>query len=109
MYDVTEFMHQHPGMASALKLFGGDDATAAFREVPHSSLAHRLMRSLEVPGLSLPPEDFPPRLEQAEPPPSQTRLEDALVALERLRTWVPSWESMAPRSVVPLIRQTTGM
>ena len=62
IYDVSEFAHRHPGGIASLRLFGGDDATDAFREVPHSSVAHRLMRSLELPSLRLPREDFPPRL-----------------------------------------------
>lgn len=91
IYDVTEFMHRHPGMvrhsarllpatlsvahrccvppsqAASLELFGGTDATEAFRQVPHSPLAHRVMRSLEVEGpdgapLRLPDEGSPAAL-----------------------------------------------
>ena len=65
VYDVTEFMHQHPGMASLLKLMGGTDASDEFHQVPHSRLAHRLMAALEVPGLQLSAEDFPPRFAAA--------------------------------------------
>ena len=53
VYDVTEFMHRHPGMATPLRLFGGTDATEAFREVPHSSEAMRFMATLEVRERSL--------------------------------------------------------
>ena len=60
VYDVTTFMHQHPGMADALRLFGGEDATESFYQIPHSSLAFQLMRTLEVPGLRLTKEAFPP-------------------------------------------------
>ena len=65
VYDVTDFKHRHPGMAASLELFGGTDATEAFREVPHSQLAHRYMHTLEVRSpqdgelLRLPPEDLP--------------------------------------------------
>jgi hypothetical protein len=61
IYDVSDFLHRHPGLPSSLLLFGGTDATEAFAEVPHSPLAHHVMRSLQVPGLILPPEP-PPRL-----------------------------------------------
>lgn len=69
IYDVTTFMHRHPGMAASLQLFGGTDATAAFEEVPHSEFAHRYMRTLTVPGLELPAEDFPPRFAAADASP----------------------------------------
>ncbi len=97
VYDVTSFMHRHPGMANALRLFGGEDATAAFEEVPHSALAHQLMRTLEVPRLRLAAEDFPPRFrafaaEPAAPATVASRLESSL---ERLKTWVP--ESLMSR------------
>ena len=29
IYDVTEFMHRHPGLPDALRLFGGEDAEAS--------------------------------------------------------------------------------
>ena len=117
VYDVTEFMHRHPGMAASLKLFGGTDATEvraptrgcvaclyalshvlslstfellttppssaddfsallsaqAFADVPHSPLAHHFMRTLQVPGLSLPSE-APPRLLSAEHAPTWSLL-----------------------------------
>ena len=68
VYDVTTFMHRHPGMPDALRLFGGDDATAAFDEVPHSALALRFMHSLAVPGLRLAQEGRPLRLPAPELP-----------------------------------------
>ena len=76
IFDVTEFLHRHPGGVASLRLFAGDDATEAFGEVPHSAVAHRLMRSLEVAGLRLPHEAFPPRLA-----PSTPQLEATAAAL----------------------------
>jgi len=61
IYDVTTFMHRHPGMAASLLLFGGTDATEAFDEVPHSAMARRYMHKLRISGLSLEPEGYPVR------------------------------------------------
>lgn len=59
VYDVTPFMHNHPGMEASLLLFGGTDASEAFNEVFHSPQARKLMRTLAVDGLSLPHEGCP--------------------------------------------------
>jgi hypothetical protein len=59
VYDVTTFMHHHPGMAASLLLFGGVDASEPFAEVYHSRQARGLMRGLAVPGLSLRREGLP--------------------------------------------------
>ena len=67
IYDVTNFMHRHPGMAASLLLFGGTDATEPFADIPHSQMAHRYMRTLEVPGLCLPRDGTPARLPPPEP------------------------------------------
>lgn len=60
--DVTEFMHEHPGMAQSLMLFAGGDASDVFLEVSHSPAAIERMESLRVPHLHLPDEGCPFRL-----------------------------------------------
>ena len=86
VYDVTPFMHRHPGGATSLLLFGGTDASSAFAEIPHSEQAHRYMRSLAVPELHLPDEGWPARLGRTldgEPLPSRSPTSVRIVDLAR--------------------------
>ena len=44
VYDVTKFRRQHPGGASILEQFGGNDGTEAFVRYGHSRLAKNIMK-----------------------------------------------------------------
>jgi len=99
VYDVTEFKHRHPGMAASLELFGGTDASDAFREVPHSQLAHRYMRSLEATR----PEDGSPLRLAAERLPtisrselSEGRQQPQHADASRASAWLEMAQDMAP-------------
>lgn len=47
LYDVTEFMHRHPGSPETLMDNAGADATEFFEDVGHSKNARDLMTSLD--------------------------------------------------------------
>lgn len=47
LYDITEFMHRHPGSPDTLMDNAGADATEFFEDVGHSRNAHDLMTSLQ--------------------------------------------------------------
>jgi hypothetical protein len=55
LYDVTEFVDDHPGDPQLLTAAAGLDATDAFDYVGHSSQAVHLLQSMEVPELNLLP------------------------------------------------------
>ncbi|XP_075263620.1 cytochrome b5-like [Convolutriloba macropyga] len=44
VYDFTKFRTQHPGGASILEQFGGNDGTEAFVRYGHSRLAKNIMK-----------------------------------------------------------------
>lgn len=46
LYDITEFMHHHPGSPETLMDNAGADATHFFEDVGHSASARKLMKSL---------------------------------------------------------------
>lgn len=46
MYDITDFMHQHPGSPETLMENAGADASEFFEDVGHSLDARGLMKSL---------------------------------------------------------------
>ena len=50
-YDVSHFIHEHPGEPQLLLAAAGRDATAAFEYVDHSSSARRILETLAVPRL----------------------------------------------------------
>lgn len=54
LYDVTEFMHSHPGSPETLMDNAGADATDFFEDVGHSLDARNLMKHLDsiTPGAS---------------------------------------------------------
>ncbi|XP_038076591.1 cytochrome b5-like [Patiria miniata] len=43
VYDVTEFLHQHPGGSEILLEHAGHDSTRAFQGKGHSEEAHKLL------------------------------------------------------------------
>lgn len=47
LYDITEFMHQHPGSPETLMDNAGADASEMFEDVGHSLDARDLMKSLQ--------------------------------------------------------------
>ncbi|CAM9220374.1 unnamed protein product [Scytosiphon promiscuus] len=47
LYDITEFMHRHPGSPETLMDNAGRDASAFFEDVGHSLNARDLMKSLD--------------------------------------------------------------
>ena len=47
LFDITEFMHEHPGSPETLMDNAGADASEMFEDVGHSLDARRLMRSLD--------------------------------------------------------------
>ena len=48
VYDVSNFLEQHPGGAEVLLAVAGTDATVAFREVGHSKKADRMLARFKV-------------------------------------------------------------
>ncbi|OAL47379.1 cytochrome b5 [Pyrenochaeta sp. DS3sAY3a] len=48
VYNVSEFMEDHPGGADALLDQGGVDATSAFEDVGHSDDARKMMEDLRI-------------------------------------------------------------
>jgi hypothetical protein len=48
IYDITSFLHMHPGSPDTLMVQAGKDATRFFEDMTHSSGARRLARSLCV-------------------------------------------------------------
>ncbi|KAL2842686.1 cytochrome b5-like heme/steroid binding domain-containing protein [Aspergillus pseudoustus] len=48
VYDITDFLEEHPGGTDVLLELGGLDATKAFEEVDHSADARELLKSLQV-------------------------------------------------------------
>ena len=50
IYDITDFMHSHPGSPETLMDNAGADATEFFEDVGHSSLARDLMKTLDSVG-----------------------------------------------------------
>lgn len=55
LYDITEFMHRHPGSPETLMDNAGADATHLFEDVGHSANARELMASLEYLAPTSPP------------------------------------------------------
>jgi hypothetical protein len=48
IYDLTSFLHTHPGSPETLMVHSGRDATAFFEDMAHSNGARRLAMSLSV-------------------------------------------------------------
>ena len=48
VYDVTNFLNDHPGGAGALQAFQGVDATDGFLDVGHSATADAMMADFHV-------------------------------------------------------------
>jgi len=48
VYDITKFMHQHPGGEDLLLQFAGKDATEAFEDIDHTETALKSRKGLEV-------------------------------------------------------------
>ncbi|XP_011142869.1 cytochrome b5 [Harpegnathos saltator] len=44
VYDVTDYMHQHPGGADLLEEYAGRDATRGFDDFGHSTDAKKIMK-----------------------------------------------------------------
>lgn len=55
LYNITDFMHRHPGSPETLMDNAGADATEFFEDVGHSQNARDLMKSLESLAPSSPP------------------------------------------------------
>ncbi|XP_026331389.1 cytochrome b5-like [Hyposmocoma kahamanoa] len=48
VYDVTNFLNEHPGGVEALTDYAGKDATKAFEDVGHSEDAREMMRKYKI-------------------------------------------------------------
>ncbi|KAJ0413474.1 cytochrome b5-like heme/steroid binding domain-containing protein [Aspergillus carlsbadensis] len=48
VYDITNFVEEHPGGTDVLLELGGQDATEAFEEVDHSADAREVLHGLQV-------------------------------------------------------------
>lgn len=67
VYDVTRFLHDHPGGRDVLAAHLGADATAAFRRVGHSDGARIVMANFRIGRLAgAPREDLAPAAHEAE-------------------------------------------
>ena len=56
VYDVTDFLTEHPGGEEAIAVFGGKvgyqgDASDSFDDTGHSDYAHELLRDMYVGNL----------------------------------------------------------
>lgn len=51
VYDVTEFLNQHPGGEEVLRDVAGTDATEAYEDIGHSNDARDLLDKLEIGNL----------------------------------------------------------
>ena len=61
--------------------------TFAFYQVAHSAFALKIMSQLEVKGLTLPPEAFPPTFRARE-----TRKAERRLSYDQLRDALPAWD-----------------
>ena len=67
IYDVTTYLHLHPGDPEVLLAAAGHDATAVFREVGHSANAQRQLEQLAIaPRAVLVPSDDQARCRRCE-------------------------------------------
>ena len=48
VYDVTEFIEEHPGGEGVLIAYAGTDCTEQFESVIHSQAATEIMKELEI-------------------------------------------------------------
>ncbi|KAH8256180.1 cytochrome b5 [Drosophila bipectinata] len=48
VYDVTNFLAEHPGGGDALLEYGGKDASKAFKQAGHSSDAERDLKNYKI-------------------------------------------------------------
>lgn len=48
VYDVTDFLEQHPGGPEIIQTVAGKDATVEFEDVRHSFLARRQMKKWKI-------------------------------------------------------------
>uniref|UniRef100_A0A6P7FB53 Cytochrome b5 n=1 Tax=Diabrotica virgifera virgifera TaxID=50390 RepID=A0A6P7FB53_DIAVI len=48
VYDVTEYMEEHPGSADVIREWAGKDATKAFDNIGHSTDAKRILKKLKI-------------------------------------------------------------
>ncbi|XP_011500771.1 PREDICTED: cytochrome b5 type B-like [Ceratosolen solmsi marchali] len=48
VYDVTDFMAEHPGGAELIAERAGTDATSAFEDLGHSSDAKKILKKYEI-------------------------------------------------------------
>lgn len=85
VYDVTEFLEEHPGGAEVLLDNAGRDASRCFRDVGHSELALE-WRAHFLAGELVPADRWPvePRAPPAPPAPA-----DALTLPALLNVWGP--------------------
>ena len=51
VYDVTSFLHEHPGGESILLKHAGDDITKPFKEIGHTEKAHALLKKYFIGAL----------------------------------------------------------
>ena len=48
VFDVTQFLHKHPGGEDSLLECGGADATSSFNDIGHSSSALNQMKKFKI-------------------------------------------------------------
>uniref|UniRef100_A0A336KRC4 CSON014748 protein n=1 Tax=Culicoides sonorensis TaxID=179676 RepID=A0A336KRC4_CULSO len=48
VYDVTSYIHEHPGGADLILEWAGKDATKEFESIGHSSEASRALKNLRI-------------------------------------------------------------
>ena len=54
VYDVTEFIEEHPGGEGVLIAYAGTDCTEQFESVIHSQAASEIMKELEKGDVATP-------------------------------------------------------
>jgi alkylation response protein AidB-like acyl-CoA dehydrogenase/cytochrome b involved in lipid metabolism len=77
VYDVTEFMHDHPGGPKPLMLYGGKDATEEFTMVHHPQIIKTLAVPFQVGILEQPEAHAPPAVAPSALVPTAKRTNDA--------------------------------
>ncbi|KAL3477610.1 FMN-dependent dehydrogenase-domain-containing protein [Aspergillus californicus] len=81
VYDMTDFLDEHPGGSAIILKYAGTDASKAYGEVHASSMIHKTLTSQQFKGMIDPTAQLPSVETLPEP---NTLSEDEIAPLERL-------------------------
>ncbi|CRG86286.1 L-lactate dehydrogenase (cytochrome) [Talaromyces islandicus] len=94
VYDVTNFLGEHPGGSAIILKYAGDDATQAYDEVHAPSIIHRTLDREQFKG-TIDPLTIPKK-QQVEPGPAQNKSPEKLPDLSTLLA-VQDFEAVAQK------------